>query len=314
MARTPGTTGKLRRVVNLGLTKPLVLLSAGVLFPVLLSSALGIVALVMGESSLELITGILALCFALTSIASGVIVVVWLGQKAHTARLQSDLLSNVSHELKTPLAGIRMSAQSLLLDGEAADPEVVIECARAIDRESRWLEATVERLLAWRTSPRDREGLRFIFASVNPAMDRCEARFRAMISVETPFFVELNTRSEIHHDPNAVESIVMNLLTNAYKYSPHTSPIRLEAVDFEGGVRISVSDRGPGIERRDFGRVFEPFKRGRAHEHEVQGAGLGLAIVKTLVEAHRGTVQLESTVGEGSRFVVTLPMHSGERE
>lgn len=158
MARAPGTKGKLRRVVNLGLTKPLVLLSTGVLFPVLLSSALGIVAMSMGESSLELVTGILALCFALTAIASGIIVVVWLGTKAHTARLQSDLLSNVSHELKTPLAGIRMSAQALLLDGEAADPAVVLECARAIDRESRWLEATVERLLSWRTSPRDREG------------------------------------------------------------------------------------------------------------------------------------------------------------
>ena len=314
MARAPGTKGKLRRVVNLGLTKPLVLLSTGVLFPVLLSSALGIVAMSMGESSLELVTGILALCFALTAIASGIIVVVWLGTKAHTARLQSDLLSNVSHELKTPLAGIRMSAQALLLDGEAADPAVVLECARAIDRERRWLEATVERLLSWRTSPRDREGLRFVSSPLEPALGRCEARFRAMISPETPFDVMMESRSNVRHDPNAFESIVMNLLTNAYKYSPHPSPIFLEAVDLEDAVRISVADRGPGIEHRDIRRIFEPFKRGREHEQGTQGVGLGLAIVKTLVEAHGGTVRVESKVGEGSRFVVTLPTHPGEKE
>ena len=108
---------------SLGLKGAIVTLSVGVLVPVILSTTVGIVALVIGTSTKELLIGVLVVCFTAAAAGSAVVSVVLLGRRARLARLQSDLLANVSHELRTPLAAIRMYAQTLESGLLEKDPE-----------------------------------------------------------------------------------------------------------------------------------------------------------------------------------------------
>ncbi len=309
MSTAASARQKLKRAVNLGLTKPLVVLSAGVLFPVVAATTVGIVALALGQTSREFIFGILAVCFATAAVGSATVVVVLLGRRARTARMQSDLLGNVSHELKTPIAAIRMYAQTLQEEGAARDPAVVRRCADGIDRESHWLEAMVERLLAWRTVPRDRDALTLVVAPLGAAVADAARRFERMfVRGEVAFEVAIDSSLPVRHDAAAIGNIVLNLLTNAFKYTGRNKVIRLTLEDASEGVVLRVSDNGMGIPEADRRRIFEPFYRVEDPARAgAAGAGLGLAIVAALVQAHQGTIAVDSVVGEGTTFEVRLP-------
>ena len=142
---------------SLSLVPPFVTLSVGVVLPVLLSTAAGIVAIVAGESSLTLILGILVVCFTVAAIGGATILYVLLGRRARLVRLQSDLLANVTHELRTPLAAIRVHAQTLQSGLLAAEPARAAESLRTIVRETEWLDAMIDRVLSWRAATRDRD-------------------------------------------------------------------------------------------------------------------------------------------------------------
>ena len=96
------------------------------------------------------------------------------------------------------------------------------------------------------------------------------------------------------------------LLDNAMKYSPARAPITILASEANGLVSISVRDRGQGLTELEQGRVFEKFYRGRRDRSGVQGTGMGLAIAKEIAEAHGGSISVESKLGQGSRFTITL--------
>ena len=157
---------------NLSLVKPIVTLSVGVLLPVLLSTATGIVAIVFGESSVTLITGILVVCFMAAAIGGAIIVYVLLGRRARTVRLQSDLLANVTHDLRTPLSAIRMHAQTLQSGLLREDPVRAGVCLENIIRETEWLEAMIDRVLSWRAAAKDRDILEMKPAPIHLATDR----------------------------------------------------------------------------------------------------------------------------------------------
>ncbi len=117
----------------------------------------------------------------------------------------------------------------------------------------------------------------------------------------------------VNADPERLERILVNLLSNALKYSPEGSPVELEAALEPGFVRLSVSDRGPGIAPEDLPHVFDRYFRGKATA-KAEGVGLGLYTTRMLVEAHGGRVWVESEVGKGSRFQVMLPLAPGAAE
>ena len=288
---------------TLSLTGAIVAISVGVLLPVLLSTSVGIVAIAIGESSADLVFGILVLCLAAGAIGGGVAATVLLGKRARLARLQSDLLANVTHELRTPLSGIRLHAQTLQSD---IDPERREECVRSILRETVWLETMIDRVLTWRTASRDWASLDLVREPVGDTLEEAASRFRRMFDPEeVDFEVDIETSAPVEHDTRALVSIVLNLLVNAYKYGGDQKKIRLAARDESEEVIVSVQDSGPGIPRRQQKKIFEPFHRA---DNSRSGAGLGLAIVRHQVEAHRGTVGVESVKDEGSTFTVRLPV------
>jgi two-component system phosphate regulon sensor histidine kinase PhoR len=251
--------------------------------------------------------------FAAASIGGAVVLTVLLGRRAHAARLQSDLLGNVSHELKTPLSAIRLYAQTLQSGLVDADPSSARACADAIARETEWLGAMIDRLLTWRGVARDREDLAMETGPLTDVVDEVASRFARMLPPgEVEFTTQVSTSLPVRHDRSAISSILLNLLTNAYKYTGSPKRISMCVEDGEGEVVLSVRDNGIGIPEREHKRIFQPFHRvdselaGRAG-----GAGLGLAIAGVLVRGHHGSIVVDSEVGRGSTFKVSLPVAGG---
>lgn len=294
---------------SLSLVPPIVTLSVGVVLPILLSTAAGIFAIVAGESSLTLILGILVVCFTAAAIGGAAILYVLLGRRARLVRLQSDLLANVTHELRTPLAGIRVHAQTLQSGLLQSEPERAAESLRSIVRETEWLDAMVDRVLSWRAAARDRGLVHEVTGPVRPVVEEAVARFQRMVP---PDEVRLRCSCEsdgaVRHDPDSLGQALLNLLLNAHKYSSPPRRIAVEISEEGPWVVIGVEDNGIGIPAREVRRIFEPFYRVGAAAGRVSGAGLGLAIVHHAVKAHGGTITVDSKEGSGSRFSVRLPL------
>jgi anti-sigma regulatory factor (Ser/Thr protein kinase) len=112
----------------------------------------------------------------------------------------------------------------------------------------------------------------------------------------------------IRHDPQRIGQVVANLVANAVKFTERGGSVSVEVAATPAGARIEVADTGVGIDAAELPLIFERFYRGsRANEARGSGSGLGLAIVRSIVDRHGGTVEVESRVGRGSRFTVTLP-------
>lgn len=298
---------RLRR--SMSFTGAFVALAVGVLLPVLLSTSVGIVTLVLAESREGIAIGVLIVCFTVAATAGAVSVVVFLGRRARIARQQADLLANVTHDLRTPLASIRMWAQTLQLGRLAGDEERTGRALETILRETEWLEASVDRVLTWRAAAKDRDELELRVEPLAAAVEDAVARFRRMLGPgDAELAVSIDSGAPVSHDPRGVGSIVLNLLVNAFKYSGPDKRIGIALRDSGPWVELSVADNGIGIAPGQVGRIFDPFYRvdsrlgGRS-----SGAGLGLAIVRHQVLAHRGEVLVESEAGRGSRFIVRLP-------
>jgi two-component system, OmpR family, phosphate regulon sensor histidine kinase PhoR len=294
---------------SLGLKGAIVTLSVGVLVPVILSTTVGIVALVIGTSTKELLIGVLVVCFTAAAAGSAVVSVVLLGRRARLARLQSDLLANVSHELRTPLAAIRMYAQTLESGLLEKDPQTTRQSLATIVRETEWLEATVERVLTWRSLARDQDAVDLRPGPVKDAVEDAVARFRRMVVPgEVELGVEIGSARPLNHDRDALGRVVLNLLVNAWKYTGEGKRIRVAVRDEGDDVEIAVEDNGIGIPARELEHVFEPFYRVESGAPGgPAGAGLGLAIVRQVVRLHGGEVTVASEPGRGSVFTVRLP-------
>lgn len=310
MTRTVRPWLRIRRIQeNLRLTRPIMVLALGVLLPVLLSTSVGIIALAMSETPTDLVLGALTVCFTVAAIGSGVVVTVLLGRRARTARLQSDLLGNVSHELKTPLAAIRMYGQTLQSGLVDREPALAKECVDAIVRETEWLGAMIERLLTWRSAARDRDDMDPVVEPLEGVAREVADRFSRMVRPEeTDLRIHIETALPVIHDRRGMGSVLVNLLTNAHKFTGAEKRISLTVLDRQDAVEIRVEDDGLGVPPHELERIFEPFHRIEPGVGmRPAGTGLGLAIVDQIVRAHGGTVRVESEEGRGSVFTVTLP-------
>lgn len=305
------TRARLERIQkSLRLTGVIVALSVGVLVPVLLSTSVGIIALVLGEGSLSLVVGVLVISFTSAAIGMAVVSVVMLGKRARTARLQADLLANVTHELRTPLSAIRMYAQTLEMGEDTLGKDRQRQCIETIIRETDWLETMIDRILTWRSSAKDRVDLDLVNESVRETVEQSAAHFLRMVPPdELDFESAVNTDLPVYHDSKALRSVILNLLINSYKYTGEKKRIRLVVEEEDDDhVAIGVTDNGIGIPKGEIGRILQPFYRVDSRlRGKASGAGLGLAVVSRMVRAHNGALIIESKEGEGSTFRVLLP-------
>jgi two-component system sensor histidine kinase KdpD len=232
-------------------------------------------------------------------------------------RLKSALLSSVSHDLRTPLAGIKAAASSLLQPDIAWSEEDRHAFLVDIDHEADRLTRLVSNLLdlsrieAGAIKP-DKD-----WEDVGELVDRVLRRMAPRLANHTVLRQVADGLPQVRLDAVQIEQVLTNLIENAAKYSPPDTPIAIQANvvhDPSHGhmVRIAVTDRGVGIPAAEQERIFDKFYRVTEGSRGVSGTGMGLAIVKGLVEAHGGLVCVESTPGAGSTFSVLLPVEDDD--
>ncbi len=229
-----------------------------------------------------------------------------IAQQVALARLQTDFLSNVSHELRTPLTSIRMFIETLQ-SGRVKDPEKVRECLDIIAQESERLSGKIERVLSWARMEAGRRRYEFELLRPVDAVKEVLDAFRAQqLGGGAPIIVQVPPELPlIRIDRDAFGEAMLNLLSNARKYGGEHVQIRIEARADRRFVAISVADDGPGIPKNELKRIFEKFYRPKILLSEsTQGSGLGLAIVRSVIEAHRGRIEVESEEGRGARFIM----------
>jgi signal transduction histidine kinase len=295
--------------LNLNLTSVIVILAVGVLVPVMLSAAAGIVAIALSKDTAVIITGVLIISFTATAAGCGLLALVFAGRKARMASQQADFVASISHELRTPLSAIKLYAQTLESGKLADDPEQAARCVATILRETTWLDVMIDRLLTWRASSKDMLQLSKEMRPVTDAVHGAIDRFNSMVAPdEMTLSVSMNSRLCVQHDAKALNAVVLNLLMNAYKYTGTQKMIRVGTQDRDNHVIIEVEDNGIGLSDAEARRIFQPFYRAARRDHgEISGVGLGLAIAWNLIEQHNGTISVNSRPGEGSTFTINLP-------
>lgn len=239
---------------------------------------------------------------------------------------KSNFVASVSHELRAPLASLRLLAEGLAA-GRVTDEAKRREYAGFLVQETRRLGSLVENVLdfgrieqgrkQYHFEPTDvgrlvTETVKLLGPSAAELGVRLECSFpkaEASAVPGVPLFATGDLRSEFMCDGLALQQALLNLLDNALKHAPTGSVVAVELKQQPNAIlRLSVTDSGSGIPPEDHTRIFERFyRRGSELRRETQGVGLGLTIVKHIAEAHGGRVWVESTAGRGATFILELP-------
>ncbi|HEY1801503.1 MAG TPA: HAMP domain-containing sensor histidine kinase [Terriglobales bacterium] len=226
------------------------------------------------------------------------------------ARLKSDFVSNVSHELRTPLALIRLYSETLEM-GRLKDVSKQQEYYEIIRKESERLSALINNILDFSRIEAGRKEYDFRETDVRELVRTTLDAYRYQIEQSGFTFEETIDESvpTMSVDREAISRSLLNLVNNALKYSPDNKYIGVNLLRRNGSVELQVVDHGMGIPREEHGKIFEKFYRvGDPMVHNTRGSGLGLSLVRHIVHAHGGTITVESTPGEGSKFTITLPV------
>lgn len=232
------------------------------------------------------------------------------GRRDELDRLKDDFVLTASHELRSPLTSVQGFAELLMLERDSLTPKQV-ETVEVILDNCRHLVRLLNDLLDLARSDAGRLAIRPQPTEVAPLIEDVVRTMRAQteaasqtLGEDVPPGLPL-----INVEPARIRQILVNLITNAHEYSPEGASIEVSARALGAEVEISVSDNGPGIPADQVERIFERFTRGDAGlTQRVGGTGLGLAISKSLVEAHGGSIAVESTPGVGSIFRILLPI------
>jgi signal transduction histidine kinase len=225
------------------------------------------------------------------------------------ARLQSDFVSAVSHEFRTPLTALRQLSE-LLARGRVSDESARQRAYEVMQGESDRLARLVESLLDFGRMQSGAFKYRFETVDAGQWAGRVVDDFRLSSRGRgrAIHFRSHGIESAIRADREALSGALWNLLDNAVKYSPEGRPVEVDLQSRDGKVEVSVRDQGLGIAEQDLKHVFDKFYRGEAAKSNgTKGTGIGLALVREIVRAHGGTVRAASATGKGSEFTLVLP-------
>lgn len=227
------------------------------------------------------------------------------------AQKKTDFVSNVSHELKTPLTSIRMFAE-LLHERRVTDPAKVTDYLRIIRLEAERLTRLINNVLDFARLERNQKHYNRRFLDLHPEIEHLWQAQSEHLRAQG-----FQTASEIapgpmwaHADPDAIVQVIVNLLSNAEKYSLEKKEIELRASVDEGEIRISIFDRGAGIPAGEEKKIFESFYR--AHDSlssGIPGSGLGLTLARRIARDLGGDIRCEPRPGGGTTFTLAIPSH-----
>ncbi|MCX5208168.1 DUF4118 domain-containing protein [Kitasatospora sp. NBC_00240] len=224
---------------------------------------------------------------------------------AHTDALHTTLLEAVAHDLRAPLAAIKVSAASLLSPGIDRRPDAVHRCCDVIDTESDRLAHLIAILL---DLSRLQAGKVPVTLGPTDLGEVLRVALAGLAGVGSPVEIDVaEDLPEVEADAGLLERALANVLANARTWSPPGTPVRVDAGAVADRVHLRVVDRGPGIAADERDRLFEPFHHGTGRDRRLPaGLGLGLAVAKGFTEAMNGELTVEDTPGGGTTFVFGL--------
>jgi len=224
--------------------------------------------------------------------------------------VRSQFVASVSHELKTPLTAIRMFAETLAM-GRSRDEHTKSEYLETIVNESERLARLVDNVLDFSKIEQGKKIYRLRPTRLEEVAGSA-ARALQFPLAQQGFQLHLSVQEEmpeLEADPDAIQQAILNLLTNAMKYSGDAREIDLRVAARNGDAVIEVVDHGLGMEPDERKHIFEKFYRAPSHERRlIAGTGLGLTLVAHIAQAHGGRVEVESAPGSGSTFSILIPI------
>ncbi|MDD7795416.1 sensor histidine kinase [Clostridium sp. 'White wine YQ'] len=221
-------------------------------------------------------------------------------------KMRQEFISNVSHEIQSPLTSIRGFAQALRNDN--LTPENRVHYLNIIEAESMRLSKLSDNLLRLASLESDT-------IKVEPRTYRLDKQLRHIILSCEPQWVNKNINMdisletvEIHADEDMMNQVFINLINNSIKFTPEGGSIRINLCNTGDTIDFRITDTGVGIAEDDQAHIFERFFKGdKSRRPAIKGNGLGLSIVKKIVDLHHGTIKIQSKLGEGATFTVSLP-------
>jgi two-component system phosphate regulon sensor histidine kinase PhoR len=283
---------------NLQLRRAQVVLMLAVLLPTIMMAVVGIVLLATSSGSVPaVVSGVLVLTFCTSGITGYILGSIFVSKGATLVQIQNDFVSSVSHELRTPLTSIHLLIESLR-DGRLEDTERA-QVLSLLARETGRLEVLVGRVLEL-----SRLQSSYTYArdplDVDAIVDEAIAAFDAItLTRPTPIIHHIEPNLLVTGDRPTLVRALVNLLTNAWKYTPDDKRIEVTAAENRRWIEITVRDNGAGIDPAEQRAIFEQFRRGRAAQASgAPGVGLGLSFVHAIVRGHRGKLTFESRPGE----------------
>ncbi len=235
-----------------------------------------------------------------------------IAKESDLAAAKSAFVSNVSHELKTPLSSIKLFTE--LLETERVKPEKQREYLQIISKQTRRLSELINNILDFAAIEAGRKEYKFARHDITETVAGVVEDYRLVLK-ESGFELETNFSEKLPAlmiDPDALGQAVLNLLNNGVKYSPDRKFLRVTVKrTTDAKAAIEISDRGMGISPGEQKKIFEKFYRagGASDVHNAKGSGLGLALVKHVAEAHGGAVTVKSDLRNGSTFTIWLPIN-----
>jgi two-component system sensor histidine kinase MtrB len=222
-------------------------------------------------------------------------------------------LAGVAHDLRNPLSALKLSF-SFVREDQPLPPEARLRhIIQIAERQISRLDRMVGDFLEIAKIDAGELKLEPVVAEVEPLVRRV---VELLSAGERAHPITITAPSEpilLRCDPLRLEQVLINLVSNAMKYSPEASPIAIDVEARDTEVLVSVTDRGVGIAPEDQARLFDAFRRLSSTKDAAPGVGLGLYVVKKIVDAHGGHIDIRSELGRGSTFTVTLPRQEANR-
>jgi len=256
----------------------------------------------------------------LTIMLSGLLLSVVLGCFAYSifiifrqkklSTMKNDFISNMTHEFKTPIATISLAADSITNPKVIGSEEKLERFAGIIRQENNRMHRQVEKVLQAAQIDRKEFKLKPVDVNVNELLAEAVTNMGLQVEkLEGSIETEVEAANPVViADRTHLSNILHNLMDNAIKYSEGAPFITVRTEDTKTGVKVSVSDNGIGMTKEDQRQIFEKFFRVHTgNRHDVKGFGLGLSYVKAIIDAHGGKVEVDSTLGEGSTFIIEFP-------
>jgi signal transduction histidine kinase len=254
------------------------------------------------------IYGIASLLLLLAMMLGVALILRDISREKRLARLRADFISNVTHELKTPLTSIRMYAESILM-GRIKSASAQNDYLSVVVNESERLKRMINNILEFTKMEKHKQEYHLVKTRLSDILQKTVMDMNYWLDEKNfKLTTETDRNIIVAVDPDKFHQVYTNLLSNAIKYSGDSRNIFIRLFKNSNEIITEIEDEGIGIAKEDQEKIFEEFYRVDRHESgDITGTGLGLTVAREIVEAHGGKILVESEIGKGSRFSVRLP-------